>query len=60
MAGSEDPPDRTVLASVTCPACNHFAAFKIDAAGDITYGEAVSYRCAIMACAQPFEADAPR
>jgi len=51
MARSDKAPERTVLEKITCPKCGHFAAYKLDETGTITYDKATGgYRCAILSC----------
>ena len=55
MARSERPPTRTVLERVVCPSCGHFAAYKLDGGGAVTYGPPVGgYRCTIGQCNKRF------
>lgn len=50
MRSDQPPKDRTVLEKIDCPKCGHFAAYKLDKYGIVTYDEAVGYRCAIIKC----------
>lgn len=45
---------RTVLDQIKCPSCGHYAAYKLDACGVITYDDAVSYCCALLWCSHKF------
>lgn len=51
---SDRPEPIEHLDRVTCPACGHFAAWRLDHDGRVTSDKATAHRCAIWACRATF------